>query len=60
MREGMKQFLYLRRPRGALSKIAANVLILDLDGGFYRRVVLSCAEADAARAIGWAGRSRSV
>jgi hypothetical protein len=33
---------------------AANVLVLDLHGLFYRRVVLSCTAADAARVIAWA------
>jgi len=50
----MKQFLYLRRPQGFIRATAANVLVLDLHDMFYGRVVLSCAEADARRVIGWA------
>jgi len=52
--QGMKQFLYLRRPQGFVRATAANVLVLDLHDMFYGRVVLSCAEADARRVIGWA------
>jgi hypothetical protein len=52
--QGMKQFLYLRQPRGWRHAMAANVLVLDLHDMFYHRVVLSCAEADAARVIAWA------
>jgi hypothetical protein len=52
--QGMKQFLYVRRPRGLFRPSAANVLILDLQGMFYGRVVLSCDAADAARVIAWA------
>jgi hypothetical protein len=52
--QGMKQFLYLRRPRGAVSKTAAKVLVLDLQGTSYGRVALSCEAADAARVVEWA------
>jgi hypothetical protein len=52
--QGMKQFLYLRRPRGWWHAMATNVLVLDLHDMFYRRVVLSCVEADAAHVIAWA------
>jgi len=53
--KGMKQFLYLRRPRGLWHGRVANVLVLDLHDMFYHRVVLSCAEPDAARVIAWIG-----
>lgn len=52
--QGMKQFLYLRRPQGWSRRIAANVLVLDLHDTFYHRVVLSCAAEDAARVTAWA------
>jgi hypothetical protein len=52
--QGMKQFLYLRRPKGWRRATAANVLVLDLHDMFYHRVLLSCAEADAARVVAWA------
>jgi hypothetical protein len=52
--QGMKQFLYLRRPQGWRRATVANVLVLDLHGMFYHRLVLSCAEADARRVIAWA------
>jgi hypothetical protein len=52
--QGMKQFLYLRRPQGWLRATVANVLVLDLHDMFYQRVVLSCAEADARHVIAWA------
>src|SRR5262249_20436166 len=52
--QGMKQFLYLCRPRGLWHATAANVLVLDLHDMFYHRVVLGCAEAEAARVIAWA------
>jgi hypothetical protein len=51
--QGMKQFLYLRRPRGWGRKTIENVLVLDLHDMFYHRVVLSCPEAEAARVIAW-------
>jgi hypothetical protein len=51
--QGVKQFLYLRRPKGWLRATAANVLVLDLHDMFYGRVVLSCQEADAARVVAW-------
>ena len=51
---GMKQFLYLRRPHGLRRVLAANVLVLDLHGMFYGRVVLSTSEPEAARVIAWA------
>jgi hypothetical protein len=51
--QGMKQFLYLRRPQGWRRAIATNVLVLDLHDMFYHRVVVSCAETDAARVIAW-------
>jgi hypothetical protein len=51
--QGMKQFLYLRRPRGWRQATAAEVLVLDLHDMFYHRLVLSCAEAEAARVIAW-------
>jgi hypothetical protein len=54
---GMKQFLYVRRPQGWRRATAANVLVLDLRDMFYRRILLSCAENDAARAMGWAKAS---
>ena len=52
--QGMKQFLYVRRQRGSRHATVANVLVLDLRDLFYRRVVLSCVEADAARVVAWA------
>ena len=52
--QGMKQFLYLRRPHGLRRVTAANVLVLDLHDMFYHRAVLTCAEADAARVTAWA------
>jgi hypothetical protein len=52
--QGMKQFLYLRRPQGFIRAMAANVHVLDLHDMFYHRVVLSCPEADARRVIAWA------
>ena len=52
--QGMKQFLYLRRPKGWRGASAANVLVLDLHDMFYGRVLLSCPQADAARAVAWA------
>jgi hypothetical protein len=52
--QGMKQFLYLRRPRGWRRATAANVLVLDLHDMFYARVLLSCEKADAARVVAWA------
>jgi hypothetical protein len=51
---GMKQFFYLRRPQGWWGLTVANVLVLDLRDMFYHRVVLSCAEEDAARVVAWA------
>src|SRR5262245_43620348 len=54
--QGMKQFLYLRRPQGWRRATAANVLVFDLHDMFYQRVLLSCTEAEAARAIAWAKR----
>jgi hypothetical protein len=52
--QGMKQFLYIRRPQGWSRGTATKVLVLDLHGMFYGRVVLSCGEADAARVVAWA------
>jgi hypothetical protein len=52
--QNIKQFLYIRRPRGWRRATAANVLVLDLNGMFYSRVVLSSSEEDAARVIAWA------
>ena len=52
--QGMKQFLYLRRPQGWRRATAANVLVFDLLDMFYHRVLLSCTEAEAARVIAWA------
>jgi hypothetical protein len=52
--QGMKQFLYLRQPKGWRRATAANVLVLDLHDMFYHRVLLSCAQADAARVVAWA------
>jgi hypothetical protein len=52
--QGMKQFLYLRRPQGWRRATAANVLVFDLDDMFYRRVLLSCSEEEAARVVAWA------
>lgn len=52
--QGMKQFLYLRRPQGWRRATAANVLVLDLRDTFYGRVLLSCPETDAARVVAWA------
>jgi len=52
--QGMKQFLYLRRPQGWRRATVANVLVLDLHDMFYQRVVLSCAQEDAARVVAWA------
>ncbi len=52
--QGMKQFLYVRRPQGWRRATAANVLVLDLHDMFYGRVMLSCLQVDAARVIGWA------
>jgi hypothetical protein len=49
--QGMKQFLYIRRPQGWRRSSASNVLVLDLHGMFYGRAVLSCAEKDAARVV---------
>ena len=34
----------------------ANVLVIDLHDLFYHRVLLSCLEADAVRAVTWARR----
>jgi hypothetical protein len=51
--QGMKQFLYIRRPQGWIRGTAANVLVLDLHGMFYGRVVLSCTAEDAARVLDW-------
>ncbi len=51
--QGMKLFLYMRRPQGWRRATAANVLVLDLHHMFYHRVVLSCVEADARRVIAW-------
>jgi hypothetical protein len=52
--QGMKQFLYVRRPQGWRRATAANVLVLDLHDMFYARVMLSCLQAEAAGVIGWA------
>ena len=52
--QGMKQFLYLRRPQGWRRATAANVLVFDLHDMFYHRVLLSCGEAEAARVVAWA------
>jgi hypothetical protein len=52
--QGMKQFLYLRRPHGLRRVTAENALVLDLHGMFYGRVVLSSSEEDAVRVIAWA------
>jgi hypothetical protein len=52
--QGIKQFFYIRRPQGWTRGTAANVLVLDLHGMFYSRVVLSSSEEDAARVIAWA------
>ena len=52
--QGMKQFLYVRRPQGWRRATAANVLVLDLHDMFYGRVLVSCRETDAARVIAWA------
>jgi hypothetical protein len=52
--QGMKQFLYVRRPRGWRRSTVEKVLILDLHDMFYHRVVLTCADADARRVIAWA------
>jgi hypothetical protein len=52
--QGMKQFLYLRRPKGWRRATVANVLVLDLHDMFYHRVLLSCSQADATRAVAWA------
>ena len=52
--QGMKQFLYLRRPQGWRRATAANVLVLDLHDMFYHRVLHSGAHADAARVVAWA------
>jgi hypothetical protein len=49
--QAMKQFLYLRRPQGWRRATAANVLVFDLDGMFYHRVLLSCCEEEAARVV---------
>jgi hypothetical protein len=51
--QGMKQFLYLRRPQGWGGRSATNVLVLDLHDTFYHRIVLTCAEEDAARVTAW-------
>jgi hypothetical protein len=56
--QGMKQFLYLRRPQGWRRVTVANVLVLDLHDMFYHRVVLSCPEADAQRVIAWTRAAR--
>jgi hypothetical protein len=52
--QGMKQFLYVRRPQGWRRTTAVNVLALDLHDMFYGRVLLSCGESDAARVVAWA------
>lgn len=52
--QGMKQFLYVRRPQGWRRATAANVLVVDLHDMFYHRILLSGAEADAARVVAWA------
>ena len=52
--QGMKQFLYVRRPRGWRRASAANVLVIDLHDMFYHRVLLSCGQAEAARVVAWA------
>ena len=52
--QGMKQFLYLRRPHGLRRVTSANVLVLDLHDMFYHRAVVSCAEEDGARVTAWA------
>jgi hypothetical protein len=52
--QGMKHFLYVRRPQGWRRATAANVLVLDLHDMFYGRVLLSCRESDAARVVAWA------
>jgi hypothetical protein len=51
--QGMKQFLYLRRPQVWARKTIENVLVLDLHDMFYHRIVLSCPQAEAARVIAW-------
>ena len=56
--QGMKQFLYLRRPKGWRRATAANVLVLDLHDMFYHRVLVSCAQADATRIGAWAKAPR--
>jgi len=55
--QGMRQFLYVRRPRGWWKPQASDLLIIDLHDAPYARVVISCDKADAAPVLAWAGRS---